>query len=100
MPFKVNKVKEYAILWCRHQGKTKEQISEELNVSESTVEQIYSDNPASVAKVKSKNEMSFERQKSGNTVLSAVLTKEGAAIGDEITANPPKRENVIFRPNG
>lgn len=96
MKFKVSKAKEYAILYLRD-TKNSEEIAEELELALATVEEVLADNPVEVVNgLPSKKERSFDRPTAG----VAMLTKEGAAIAEEIKANPPKRADVIFRPNG
>jgi len=94
MAFKMSKAKEYAILYLRNK-KSVDEIAEELQISVNSVQEILDNNPVEEP-VPSKSEQSFQRPNQG----VAILTKEGSAIAEEIVASPPKRENVIYRPNG
>jgi len=95
MGLKISKAKEYSVLYLRNEGKSTEDISEELGLTVETVSKVLEDNPEPV-QVPSKKDLSFDAQHEG----TAILTKEGSSIGDEIKACPPKRADVIFRPNG
>ena len=96
MKFKVSKAKEYAILYLRD-TKSSEEIAEELELALATVEEVLADNPVEVVNdLPSDKERSFQRPVDG----VALLTKEGAQIAEAIKANPPKRPEAIFRPNG
>ena len=95
MGLKISKAKTYSVLYLKKEGRSNEEISEELGLTTSTVDQVLEDNPVPVD-VPSKKDMSFDTHHEG----TAILTQEGSQIAEEIKASPPQRPNVVFRPNG
>lgn len=97
MAFKISKSTEYGILWCRSEGKSVDEIHEELNISKNTIEEVFANHPVEADNgLPSDKERSFYRPTEG----VAALTKEGAQIAETIKACPPARPEAIFRPNG
>ena len=83
MGFKISKATEYAIIYLNNQGKSVQEIADELSISVNSVQPVVDENP-SQAKVQTLKEKSFITEtaaKRNNGVT--ILTPEGSAIGDE-----------------
>lgn len=97
MAFKINKTKEYAILYLhRITGMPVDEVAKVLNISVSSVQQALDDNPEE--KVQNNNFIRETSQKRTRNV--AIMTKEGSASGDDITADNITHRQSIFKPRG
>lgn len=99
---KTNKTKLYACWWLAHSGKTEVEISEELQLDISVVEQYIKEMPVSDQSVNKPSHKSLMiTQTSGKGTNSvAIMTKQASELGDELKKNhvPPRSNTGIFRP--
>jgi orotate phosphoribosyltransferase-like protein len=103
----VSKAKEYAVLYLNQQGVKTNEISNELNLKEETVEKILNehasnnDNEQTGSKKSSKAHNLMIRETSGKKTNNvSIMTKEASMLIDEQLKNQqntPKHRG-IFRP--
>lgn len=100
MGFKISKAKEYAIIYLNEQGKSIEDIADELSVAVSSVQSVVDENPvkSKVPTLKEKSFINRTASKDNNGV--AILTQEGSAVGDDIKTSRPPADDRIFKPFG
>ena len=100
MGFKISKAKEYAIIYLNEQGKSVEDIADELSVAVSSVQSVVDENPVKSKVPTLKEKSIINRTASKGDAGVAILTQEGSAVGDSIKASPPPAEDRIFKPLG
>jgi hypothetical protein len=98
MAFKINKTKEYAILYLhRTVGMSIESVAETLSIAVSSVKKALEENP--VDKNAPNNFIHETNEKRSRNVV--IMTKEGSQLGDTISSQPPNnRKQTIFKPHG
>lgn len=97
MAFKINKTKEYAILYLhRTVGMSIDGVAEALNIAISSVEKTLEENP--VDKNVVDNFIHETNEKRTRNV--AIMTKEGSSVGDTISSQSNERKKTIFKPRG
>lgn len=100
MSFKISKAKEYAIIYLNEQGKSVDDIAEELSVAVSSVQSVIDQNPVPNKVLTLKEKSIINRTASNKEEGIAILTQEGSAVGDTIKSGSPPTKDRIFKPLG
>jgi DNA-directed RNA polymerase specialized sigma subunit len=102
---KLNKANHYAIQWLYGQGKTDEQIADELGISKKQVINVTSkiqkpvEENSTPAQPDSKSLMITQTSGKGTNSV-AIMTKQASELGDALKKShvAPKSSTGIFRP--